>query len=105
MEYPLATGDDIHYQHPYGFVLEWISTDLFIKLTPDLQIEDIEENEYILNLAQHIKDGFPLDGLELGENLYHDGRHRAAAAKVCGINKVPVYMHENVRNFIFEFFV
>ena len=94
-DYPMAVGDDRHYSPFSGSVLMWMTPKHFIELAPSGGDPDYwKESEYIQNLAQHIKDGFPIDALELGggEGTSHDGRHRAHASVMAGARRVPVYV-------------
>jgi len=89
--YPLAKPADRH-TNTLGQndnLIQNMSPDEFLKQSRPLKI-DAESRETINGLKQHMKEGKPLDPLELHLNGKEDGRHRAIAAKELGIKEVPV---------------
>jgi hypothetical protein len=98
-DYPLATGSQVHYSPPKWFVLVHTTPERFLSLCPPLRIQNEEEDQYICALAQHIRDGFPLDAPELSFED-HDGRHRATAARIAGVRSLPVYVHPKLEEFV-----
>lgn len=89
--FPLATSETMHYAPPHGFVLVWIAPERFLEVAPPLRLPDEESDGYIKCFVEHIREGWPLDApwLSLED---HDGRHRATAAKLAGVKRLPVYM-------------
>lgn len=95
--YPVSDASNYHYSPFGGSVLMWMTPQHFIDLAPSGgPAEEWEKDPYVHKLAQHILDGFPLDAPELGGDNGHDGRHRAHAAKIAGVKKLPVYVEPDM---------
>lgn len=102
VRYPEAVGADIHFAPPHGYVRIYLKPGKFLEYCPPLYIVDIEEDSYIRTLADHIIDGYPLDPPELGFHRYHDGRHRASAAMVAGVEWIPVQVDPDLAEHLLE---
>lgn len=100
-EYPLADNETMHYAPPTGFVLAYVEPQWFLDACPSLRIADPEEDRYIMAFVEHIRDGLPLDAPVLSFGGEHDGRHRATAAKIAGVEKLPVYLEPEIYDFFF----
>jgi hypothetical protein len=99
--YPLATGDAVHYAAPFGFTQVWMTPDWFLLHTPPLYLPDEESDHYIQHFVERIRQGLPLDPpwWSLDD---HDGRHRATAAKIAGVTRLPVMVPEELIDWLLE---
>lgn len=90
--YPLDNHDNWYGDRQYsqsGGQLVYMTPDQYLSKVRPLTL-DPESQENIDILVQHIQDGGRLDPLKIYPDGREDGRHRAHAAKVLGIRKVPV---------------
>lgn len=82
-------------------IIVWMSPDKFLSLATRLNDNEYDEHN-IARLIKHIQSGKTLDplylkvedhGVDRLEVTGHEGRHRAAAAKILGFDKVPVLIY------------
>ena len=79
-------------------IMKFITPDFYLEHTLFPEIEGIFEDEKTLQYVKMIKTGVVFPPVEMVYCNYEkdcsvygiDGRHRAAAAKICGTNKIPV---------------
>jgi len=98
-------GDQRHHHHRVGddAVMVWMDPRVFLKQAPGMGPGyDPEQDEMVQHWAEWLRDGRPLDGLELGGDSGHDGRHRAWGAILAGVAKVPVYVEPDMAEFYVE---
>lgn len=88
-KYPLASAAERHSNALNDNLMQLMTPDEFLNKSRPLKIDEVSR-ENIDILKQHIKEGKPLDPLELHPNGKEDGRHRAIAAKELGIKEIPV---------------
>lgn len=101
VSYVEACGNHMHYAPPYDYKRVYLRPATFLEYCPPLCILDIEEDLYIKTLAAQIIDGQPLDPPELGFR-HHDGRHRASAAVVAGVEWIPVRVEAGLAEYLIE---
>lgn len=98
-------GDQRHHHHRVGddAVMVWMDPRVFLKQAPSMGGGyDPEKDEMVQHWAEWLRDGRPLDGLELGGEMGHDGRHRAWGAILAGVDRVPVYVEPDMAEFYVE---
>lgn len=104
--YPVS--DTAYQLEPKNSVLFWVTPDEFLSIAAPLNIMP-EDEEIIQDLKKRLEAGEKTDALDLrileGRVAYHDGRHRAYAAKLAGIDKVPVVVvdAEQIKHEKFDF--
>jgi hypothetical protein len=98
-------GDTRYHHHRVGddAVMVWMDPKVFLKQAPSMGGGyDPEKDEMVQHWAEWLRDGRPLDGLELGGDSGHDGRHRAWGAILAGVDRVPVYVEPDMAEFYVE---
>jgi len=95
--YPLATSKTRHYAPPRGWKLVYMTPATFLSHAPPLGLPDPESSHYIRCFVEHIQSQLPLDAPELGLGREHDGRHRAHAARIAGVERLPVYVDPRLK--------
>jgi hypothetical protein len=98
-------GDQRYHHHRIGddAVMVWMDPKVFLKQAPSMGSGyDPHKDEMVQHWAEWLRAGRPLDGLELGGENGHDGRHRAWGAILAGVDLVPVYVEPDMAEFYLE---
>lgn len=100
MQYIIARGKEedanVLGWHPKSQVLVEMRPEQFLNLTPILERPRMDSVEY---LQERLVKGLPIDipfldiDIRLCEVQNHEGRHRAYASKMVGLNKIPVVIY------------
>jgi hypothetical protein len=102
IDYPMAVGGDVVDHAPPGFVLVSMTPREFLESCNPLGI-DVDRDDYVAALVEHIQDGLPIDAPWLSHDYEHgtnhDGRHRAHAAEIAGCERIPVFVSRELQGF------
>ena len=100
MKYIIARGEEedanVLKWHPESQVLVEMKPEQFLNLTPVVKKPRMESIEY---LRKRLIEGLPIDIAFLDVDIKtcevdnHEGRHRAYASKMVGLNKIPVVIY------------
>ena len=100
MEYIIARGKEENANvlrwHPESQVLVEMKPEQFLNLTPVVKKPRMDSVKY---LQKRLIEGLPIDipyldiDIRLCEVQNHEGRHRAYASKMVGLNKIPVVIY------------
>mgnify|MGYP001587522449 CR=1 FL=1 len=104
MKYIIARGEEedanVLRWHPESQIMVEMKPEQFLNLTPELRLMTGNLKMHVVKyLQKRLIEGLSIDipfldvNIKLCEVQNHEGRHRAYASKMIGLNKIPVVIY------------